>query len=204
MIRRHARFLIALGAGVAVLAATMATGLPATRAILPATDALFLCYLALCIPLAGLAPDALRRRAADADEGAGLIFLLAALAIGSSLWAIFLALNRSDTGAMETALALAALPLGWATLNTLAALHYAHLYYTPAQGADHGGLAFPGAQEPDATDFLYFAFTVGMTAQVSDVTVTSSRMRRAVLVHGIAAFTTNTVILALAVNAAAG
>lgn len=41
-----------------------------------------------------------------------------------------------------------------------------------------------------------------MTAQVSDVVVTSPRLRRSVLAHGLAAFAYNTVILALAVNAA--
>jgi uncharacterized membrane protein len=204
MIRRHARFLIALGAGLAVLALALAAGLPATRAILPAADALFLCHLALCVPLLRLTPEDLRRRAASADEGAVLIFLLAALAIGISLWAIFLALSRASADPLETALALAALPLGWATLNTLAALHYAHLYHAPEPGGPHGGLSFPGTPDPGMPDFLYFAFTVGMTAQVSDVVVTSPVLRRAVLVHGIAAFATNTVILALAVNAAAG
>lgn len=204
MIRRHARFLVALAVSAAVFALALGTGRGVERGILPAADALFLCYLILSVPLFRLAAPDLRRRAAAADEGAALIFVLAAVAIGTSLWAIFAALTRSDAGPLETVLALAALPLGWAMLNTLAALHYAHLYYAPERGADRGGLSFPGATEPDATDFLYFACTVGMTAQVSDVVVTSPVLRRAVLVHGVAAFATNTVILALAVNAAAG
>lgn len=86
----------------------------------------------------------------------------------------------------------------------MAALHYAHLYYTPRDGAAQGGLVFPGGKEPDTADFLYVAFTVGVAAQVSDVAVTSRRMRRTVLVHGVIAFATKAVILALAVNAAAG
>ena len=50
-------------------------------------------------------------------------------------------------------------------------------------------------------DFLYFSFTIGMTAQVSDVVVTAGGLRRVVLLHSIGAFFYNTVILALAVNA---
>lgn len=41
-----------------------------------------------------------------------------------------------------------------------------------------------------------------MAAQVSDVIVCSTRMRRAVLIHSTASFFYNTVLLALAVNAA--
>jgi len=43
-----------------------------------------------------------------------------------------------------------------------------------------------------------------MTAQAADVAVTRADMRRAVLVHAFAASVTNTIILALAVNVAAG
>ena len=41
-----------------------------------------------------------------------------------------------------------------------------------------------------------------MAAQVSDVIVTTAPMRRTVLIHAIGSFFFNTVILALAVNAA--
>ncbi len=63
-------------------------------------------------------------------------------------------------------------------------------------------MRFPGKGDPDAWDFLYASFTIGMTAQVSDVEVTTPQMRRAVLVHGVASFFYNTGILALAVIAA--
>jgi uncharacterized membrane protein len=43
-----------------------------------------------------------------------------------------------------------------------------------------------------------------MTAQTSDVAVTSRAMRRLALAHGVVAFFYNTLILALAVNVAAG
>ncbi|HEY3147090.1 MAG TPA: DUF1345 domain-containing protein, partial [Dongiaceae bacterium] len=67
---------------------------------------------------------------------------------------------------------------------------------------DAGGLNFPGKGDPDAWDFLYFSFVIGMTAQVSDVAVERADLRRLVLFHGVASFFYNTVLLALAVNVA--
>jgi uncharacterized membrane protein len=63
-------------------------------------------------------------------------------------------------------------------------------------------MVFPGKGAPDTWDFLYASFTIGMTAQVSDVVIETRPMRQAVLVHGVASFFYNTCILALAVNAA--
>jgi uncharacterized membrane protein len=84
-------------------------------------------------------------------------------------------------------------------MQVLLAYRYAHLYYSPHPDA---GLIFPEpAAPPNAVDFLYFSFTIGMTAQVSDVQVTTTPMRKLVLMHGIGSFFFNTVILALAVNA---
>lgn len=55
---------------------------------------------------------------------------------------------------------------------------------------------------PGGYDFLYFAFVVGMTAQTSDVAVTTTAMRRVTLLHSIVSFFFNTVLVAAAVNAA--
>jgi uncharacterized membrane protein len=84
------------------------------------------------------------------------------------------------------------------------AFHYADLFYfddpeTPEQeGHD---LDFPGCEEPNAWDFLYFSFVIGMTCQVSDVQVKTSAMRQTVLAHGVVSFLFNTVFIAMAVNA---
>jgi uncharacterized membrane protein len=43
-----------------------------------------------------------------------------------------------------------------------------------------------------------------MTCQVSDVQVTSRRMRRLTLLHGMLSFAFNTVILALLINTVSG
>ena len=58
----------------------------------------------------------------------------------------------------------------------------------------------PAETEPGVYDFLYFAFVTGMTAQTSDVAITSTAMRKFNLMHGIVSFFFNTVLVAAAVN----
>ncbi|MEP6740498.1 MAG: DUF1345 domain-containing protein [Caldimonas sp.] len=92
----------------------------------------------------------------------------------------------------------------WLLLPLLFSLSYAAAYYGPEPDR---GLEFPGAAgkyEPDHVDFLYFSFTIAVTAQTSDVAVTTRAMRRLVILHSVLSFAFNTTILAFAVNTAAG
>jgi uncharacterized membrane protein len=50
---------------------------------------------------------------------------------------------------------------------------------------------------------VYFSFVIGMTSQVSDVTVSSKQVRRTVAAHGVVSFMFNAALLALTVNIAA-
>ncbi len=198
-LQRHGRFLIAFALGIALWAVSTITGLDAVMRALVGVNGFFLCYelLMLWLILRTSAEDLRRHSAAD-DEGAALIMTLAVLAVGVSLAAIFLVLNRAHDSIGEALFSLSAAPLGWAMMHILAAFRYAHLFYARKP---IGGLDFPGTKEPSILDFLYFSFTIGMTAQVSDVVVTQTGMRKVVLVHSIGSFFFNTVILALAVNA---
>ncbi|MES2914277.1 MAG: DUF1345 domain-containing protein [Pseudomonadota bacterium] len=201
LFKRHGRFLVSFGLGLGAGLAAWWLSFPPVFALLAAADTLFLIYLALTARVVGTAgPDDLRRHAEDEDEGVALILLLAGLAVLVSVAAIYLVLNADESGLAARLTALVSLPLGWATIHTLAAFHYAYLHYRAGEKGE--GLRFPGKGDPDAWDFLYASFTIGMTAQVSDVEVTTRGMRRAVLVHGVASFFYNTGILALAVNAA--
>ena len=196
---RHGRFLAAFGVGVLVALAALMQGQSAVYVVLWGGNAFFVLYLALMARLIRASgPAELRAHAAQADEGVALILLLALLAIGVSLAAIFLVLNADDSALAARLFALVSIPLGWTTVHVLAAMHYAHLYYHGA----HGGMTFPGKGDPDAMDFVYASFVVGMTAQVSDVTVESRQLRKVVLVHSVVSFFYNTCILALAINAA--
>lgn len=94
--------------------------------------------------------------------------------------------------------------LSWLVTQVVFALRYAHEYYQssgPSSTVD-GGLEFPGDERPDYWDFLYFSAVLGMTFQVSDVQITSRKLRRLALVHGLIGFLFNTVIIALTVNIA--
>ncbi|MGK9237004.1 DUF1345 domain-containing protein [Inquilinus limosus] len=180
-------------------------------AVVVAGDAFFGLYLAWTAVMTRHAtPDTIRRRADIDDEGLPLIVLITVIAAGFSIASIFSLLNQAEGPAtLHLVLAIVSVLLGWATLHTVFAFRYAHLYYGKA-GLERGrrrdarGLEFPGDREPGVWDFLYYSFVVGMTAQVSDVQVTDSYMRRLTLGHGVLSFFFNTVILALAVNVAAG
>ena len=96
--------------------------------------------------------------------------------------------------------------LSWLVTHVVFAMRYAHEYYTTTDaraGGVDGGLDFPGKEPPDYWDFVYFAIVLGMTFQVSDVQITSRKLRRLATVHGLIGFLFNTVIVALTVNIAA-
>jgi uncharacterized membrane protein len=200
---RHSRFFIAFALGLVALGLAHLWPLHEQTRILIGAVSFFTIYLALMVRFARtVTPGVLRRRAAVNDEGMVLILLLAAGSLAVSVSSIVLLLNSPGGGNwLERSLAFASVPLGWASLHTVVAFHYAHLFYRPDDDGE-GGLTFPETPEPGAWDFLYFAICIGMAAQVSDVVVTSVPMRRAVMFHAICSFFFNAVILALAVNAA--
>lgn len=172
-----------------------------------AGDGFFLVYLVItAVFMTRLTPEGMRKRADFEDEGIVVIVCLTIAAISLSLGAIFLLLNQQLRPA-QIAMSLCGVPLGWLTFHTVMASHYGHLFYQAAERgsktrSDAGGLAFPGTKEPGSWDFLYYSFVVGMTAQVSDVQVEATHLRRMTLGHGIVSFFYNTVLLALAVNVA--
>lgn len=203
---RHGRFMAALALGALVAAGSL--GLPLTgsmRALLAAVT-VFVVYIGLTLWMAGrVTPDDLRRHAEQSDEGLVAIIAITMAVVGVSLGSLLLLLNDpAGVSWAEAVLALVSVPLGWAMVHVLAAFHYAAEFYGRAKGSDQdaGGLSFPGCTEPGAWDFLYFSLVIGMTAQVSDVVVETTGLRRAVLLHSVGAFFYNTVLLAVAVNAA--
>jgi uncharacterized membrane protein len=87
---------------------------------------------------------------------------------------------------------LAAMLVTWMIMNGVFAMRYAALYYAPLAddlATPRRGLSFPDHElVPDYWDFVYYAFTIGMCYQTSDVLLTSPEMRRQTLVHAIFAF----------------
>lgn len=206
-LRRHLRFLLSFALG-------LAAGLAFYR--LQAVDRLLIfsvlfcaAYLALTgLLMRGTGAEELRRQADRDDEGMVLIVPLAGGAVAISLAAILLTIRDPHAGiALRPVLALASVPLGWAMIHTVMAFHYASLWYARGpDGTEARGLGFPGLAhgggDAGIWDFLYYSFTLGMAAQTADVTAQSTRMRRVTLFHSAFSFFYNTVLLALAVNAA--
>jgi uncharacterized membrane protein len=147
----------------------------------------------------------IRRQALLQDEGRFAILVLTVVAALASLAAIIVELGTNPGGAREPirlVLAIITIVLSWSFIHTIFALHYAHEYHAEHRRSE-GGLAFPGKEQPDYSDFVYFSFGIGMTSQVSDVAVTSKAIRRIVTAHSIVSFGFNVALLALTVNIAA-
>ena len=199
LIRKHFRLLVALCAGGVLAGISSYFAQEPITIALCGIDGFFLGYLLLTLWLIMQTTGAdLRKRAEEDDEGVVLILLLVLTAVVVSLGAIIQVLSSPNQGGFTIGLSLAAVPLGWAMVQTLAAFRYARLYYTGSVGE---GLSFPKTREPGPWDFLYHAFAVGTSSAVSDVTTETTEMRRLVMLHATGSFFYNTVILALAVNA---
>ncbi|MBG6075189.1 DUF1345 domain-containing protein [Polaromonas sp. CG_9.11] len=152
-----------------------------------------------------------RERAQAQDEPSVVLFFLMLLASMACVAAIVVMMQQGHdyTGterSMHIALSVVALIASWLFIQTIFAFRYAHRYYQEEKNSEPGGagLQFPGGQDPDYFDFLYYAHVVGMTSQVSDVQVTSREMRRLTLVHSVLSFGFNMLVLALSINVVAG
>lgn len=204
-IAHHRWFYIAFAIGAVATAVGRIVDPAATISI--GGDVFYASYLVFVAGVAiHMSPADLRRRAASDDEGIGFIALISFAALCLSVASIFRLLNASvKPDALHLALSLCAAPLAWFVLHTNAAFHYAHAYYGDPDGIgvgrpETGGLRFPGTTEPGPWEFIYYAFVIGMTAQVSDVQVESTWMRQRTVAHGVVSFFFNTVLIAMAVN----
>lgn len=174
---------------------------PRDAALLISFDAAVLAFLGVLIWQTRSATPA-SLQATAMEPGHGLLRLIAMLVLGVVLTGVGAELEDGGRNAASIALVALSLSMAWLFANSLFALHYLHLYYrSDANGAPGKGLAFPDdGQPPDLWDFCYFAFTVGMTFQVSDVVITARPMRRLVLLHGLLAFIYNIAVIALTVS----
>ncbi len=147
-------------------------------------------------------PATTQQRATAEDPGRYGVFLTVLTSSFVSLAAAVYALRSAQPRSnLLEGLAVAAVVLGWLVTHTGYTFRYARIYYAPDErGEAKKGLGFPGDEAPDDMDFAYFSFTLGMAFQVSDVTVTSSDVRRTILFHSLQSFVFNTIIVALALN----
>ena len=179
--------------------------LPSPAAALVGWDAGSLALLALSWTVIGTADArATRGRAGSEDPGRTLVYLIVLVTSAASLLAATTLVRDAHSlgpslARAVAALCLATVALAWTMTHTAFTFRYARLYYREdSEGI--GGVEMPGKLPPSYFDFAYFAFTIGMCFQVSDVCVTSRQIRRAVLFHAVMSFAYNSVILAFVLN----
>jgi len=153
-------------------------------------------------------PSDTRHRAAADDPGRRAVSVIVLMACFFSVLGNAIALRQAkalapDARDIFVALCVLAVVSSWLLTHVAYTLRYAHLYYRD-DDEGVGGLGFPGDAPPAYTDFAYFALTIGMCFQVSDVTISSRQIRRAVLGQALLSFVYNTVILAVALNLVIG
>jgi uncharacterized membrane protein len=190
----------------------MPSALPMTTRGILAWDIGVLVFLMLAAHLfATETPDDMPAAAEAQQEGEWTIFSLTLAVVVVSFVAVsseFAAIKTGPPGrrGLEVALVAVTLFLSWLVTHVTFALRYAHEFYARDLGGPDvdRGLEFPGEKEPDYLDFLYFSLVLGMTFQVSDVQITSRKLRRVAALHGLVSFLFNTVIVAFTVNIAAG
>lgn len=156
----------------------------------------------------------IRRQAIMADESRFMVLTLAILAASASLIAIIFQLQVKDVSGIlrnvHLGIAASTIVSAWSFIQVTFAQHYAHEYFVERRaGIDQpeelrGGLVFPGTDNPEFGDFLYFAMVIGVASATADVNITTKAMRRVATVHCVLAFFFNTTVLALTINIGAG
>ena len=106
--------------------------------------------------------------------------------------------NPDEYAILLNILGVIAMIMSWMLLQAGYARRYAAIYRT------NGGLTFPDTDHPAPVEFLYFAVTIGTAFSVSDVLVTTSRMRWHVMVHSAVSFFYNAAVVAFALSLIAG
>ncbi len=202
--RHQPRLMLSAALAVVIYLFLPATLEPQTRGIIAWDIGCAVFLIAVLTMMLRASIERMQRRAAFQDENriAILVFSVTAVCVGLFAIGYELHLAKQSSGASwRIGLAALTIVLSWGFTHTIFALHYAHEYY---EDPKKPRLVFPGGVPPDYTDFLYYALVVGMTCQVSDVQIAEREMRRLTLAHGVLSFFFNTVILALAINLAAG
>ena len=199
------RSLSAAAAGVAVLVGTLLGGAQWPVAVSAAWGMTALVIVALVwARIVSMDGEATKAHARAEDFSRATTDFAVLTSSVASLVAVGYLLVRAgnDSGtdkALLILLAIAVVALSWTAVHTLYTVRYGDIYF----GDPIGGIDFNDDELPDYRDFAYLAFTVGMTFQVSDTTLTSKRMRRTAIRHAVLSFVFVAVIIALAINTVA-
>lgn len=198
------RFVLFLGVFAAVsLAYWMTFGNPLRHGVVIGFDAAVLVFIASLWPLRkDHTAQQMRIHALANDANRTMVLLLTAVVTLTMLATIGGELADARKGSIfSITLLVLTLALSWIFVNFVYALHYAHMHY---RVDGEGGFDFPGTPDPDYGDFVYFAFTAGMSFAASDVNVTRGAVRRVVVAHSLLSFLFNIGVLAFSINVLAG
>jgi uncharacterized membrane protein len=213
-IKAHGRLLISLSVAFIIFLLSQRTP-PAIQFILVWSSFCFSVLLMLWAIILTTTAAEVRVIAGIQDSSRTIISVFVLFASVVSLFAVIFLMrtlpNPKQAGyPYHVGFAITSVILSWIMIHTVFAIRYAHLYYKllfeerMSQKEHKGGLIFPNDDPPDYFDFAYFSFVIGMTWQVSDVQISSRRIRRMVLIHALLSFIYNTVILALTINIISG
>lgn len=208
------RLFISIGVAAVVFFLIPRDQILSTRLLISWNIGTWLYFVLTAFLMADATDQTIRYRAEQTDEGKFTILALTTLAAAAATGAIFAELNvTKDLKGLDKdlhlALAAATIVSAWVFIHLTFALHYAHEFFdeTLAQPGEkpqlRGGIEFPGCENPDYWDFLYFSFIIGVASQTADVAISSKVIRRTSLAHSILAFFFNSAILALTINIAA-
>ena len=209
-IRAHGRLMIGLSVALIIFLLSQRTP-PAIQFIVVWSSFCFTILLMLWAIILTTTAAELRVIAGKQDSSAAIISIFVLFASIVSLFAVVFLMrtlpNPKEAGyPYHVGFSILSVILSWVMIHTIFAIRYTHLYYNilfeerMSQKEHKGGLIFLSDDPPDYFDFAYFSFVIGMTWQVSDVQITSKRIRRIVLIHALLSFVYNTVILALTIN----
>jgi uncharacterized membrane protein len=211
MVVLHWRLAMAACLGFVGLALAAAIHVPSPARALLGWNIGAIAYAGLMWTLFVSAPEsAVKERAGRQDEGRGMLTVLVLAAILASLAAIIVSLisvkGQSDAAKnLVTGLSALTLLTSWVVLQSIFVVHYAHRHFQDLKEyGPEAGFMFPGQEPKTYMDFAYLSVCVGATAQISDPSIPTTRLRNLVTAHAVISFFYNTAVLALGINILSG
>ena len=204
----HRRLIISVALGIAVYVLSPQSSRILTRGLLAWNVTVWSFIGLMSWMMLRADPESVRKRSKRDDENALGILAILSIAAMASLVAIVMELATGQQTpdappAFQYAITGATVVGSWCLVGIIFTAHYARMFYAAPSG--HRPLRFPDdEQKPDYWDFLYFALTIAVAAQTSDVSVMNRSMRKAVIAQSVLAFVFNVAIVGFSINVSAG
>ena len=206
-LRQLGRVFLSAVAGAAV--ALAATALPNKTRVVLGLDAFLATFVALTyVMISGTTADQCVAMANQKQpiRHTEVIASIATTLVGIAAIGVMLHSQRDEASWLRTfhlGGSLLALLFGWIAAQMIFAVQYMRIYYRNPEGGSvrtAPGLDFPGEGRPDLWDFMYYSFTIAMCFQTSDVSISSTGLRRLTLMHALYSFFFVAAIIGFVVN----